>query len=328
MFNLKNFLSKIRRAPKVFYRRHIDRPLNQIHRYDFTSENNGWKKYGTTPIWGNSQTGTMFDPYVFEMEGKLNMVVSARKTKCLILIESMDGIIWKNPKILLQGRSKMWDDDINRGCLIKRNNYFFLWYTGQYNGVSCIGFAQSIDGKFFNRILHKPVLKADFPCEGVSVMNPCVLWDESAGLFKMWYSAGENYEPDVICYAESEDGIKWNKRKQPVLTKHPGHKWEQYKIGGCNVVKNIDGSYEMYYIGYQNVDVARICIAHSKDGVYWSRDENNLLLSPSKKSWDSDAVYKPSVIKLKEKDYLWYNGRRACEEYIGLAIKTKESNGK
>ena len=318
---VKKILKKIMMFPYYRYRRYIDRPLNQLHRYDFASENNGWKKNGEKPVWGNAEVGTMFDPYVFGSEGKFSMVVSARKTQNLVMLESFDGVTWLNPKVILNGRSGMWDENVSRGCLLHTNGQYYLWYSGQYNGVSCVGLALSDDGETFKRVSANPILKSDLKFEGVSVMNPCVLWDETEKVFKMWYSAGETYEPDVIGYAESEDGIAWKKRNKPVLEKMKDRKWECYKVGGCNVVKNADGSYDMYYIGYQNVDVARICLAHSKDGIIWTRKNDNLLLSPSKNAWDSDAVYKPSVIKTKEKSYLWYNGRKGCCEYIGLAIR-------
>lgn len=77
----------------------------------------------------------------------------------------------------------------------------------------------------------------------------------------------------------------------------------------------------MYYIGYQNVDVARICYATSKDGIQWNRSEDNLLISPSRNRFDSDACYKPAVVEHGGKQYLWYNGRHKHDEYIGLAIK-------
>ena len=315
------FFQKIKKFCYFRYRRFVARPLNQRHRYDFASENNGWKKYGNTPVWGNAELGTMFDPYVFGSEGKFNMLVSARKTLNLMLLESSDGVTWLNPKVILNGHPGMWDENVSRGCLLHINERYYLWYSGQYNGVSCIGLALSDDGVSFKRISSNPILKSGLKFEGVSVMNPCVLWDEPEKVFKMWYSAGETYEPDVIGYAESKDGVVWKKREKPVVEKNKGHKWECYKVGGCNVVKNVDGSYDMYYIGYQNVDVARICVAHSKDGVCWDRENDNLLLSPSKNAWDSDAVYKPSVIKTKEKSYLWYNGRKSCCEYIGLAVR-------
>lgn len=77
----------------------------------------------------------------------------------------------------------------------------------------------------------------------------------------------------------------------------------------------------MYYIGYQNIDVARICYATSVDGIHWIRPQYNIIISPSKMSWDSDAVYKPSFIKYKGKQYLFYNGREHDNEYIGVATR-------
>ena len=43
-------------------------------------------------------------------------------------------------------------------------------------------------------------------------MCPDVLWDDQAKLFRMWYSGGEQYEPDAIGYATSPDGDAWSKR--------------------------------------------------------------------------------------------------------------------
>ena len=305
----------------IIYRHYFNRPINQRHCYDYPSENNGWKKIGNRPVWGNRETGTMFDPYVLRLDSKFLMVVSARKTKSIILVESTDGECWKSPQLLLTGRDGKWDDIVNRGCLVQHNGKLYLWYTGQYNDKSFIGLAVSSDNKTYLRIQDSPVLSAEAKHEGQSVMNPCVIWDEKENIFKMWYSAGETYEPDVSCYAERIDGIRWTKHHKPVLTKYPQHKWEQYKIGGCHVVKQDDDSYLIYYIGYQNIDVARICMAYSHDGINWERDNNNLLIAPTKDSWDADSIYKPSVIDCDGELYLWYNGRKAMEEYIGLCKK-------
>lgn len=42
-------------------------------------------------------------------------------------------------------------------------------------------------------------------------MNPYVSYDENEKIFKMWYTAGEKYEPDVLCNATSINGVNWNK---------------------------------------------------------------------------------------------------------------------
>lgn len=152
-------------------------------------------------------------------------------------------------------------------------------------------------------------------------MNPCVLWNEDRKIFQMWYAAGENYEPDALFYAESENGEHWTKHEQPVLSKDETHEWEKYKVGGCDVKRQKDGTYITYYIGYQNLDVTRICYAVSDDGVHWERPNHNICISPSQDSWDSDATYKPAVVEKDGTLYMWYNGRKGVEEYIGLATK-------
>ena len=78
----------------------------------------------------------------------------------------------------------------------------------------------------------------------------------------------------------------------------------------------------MYYIGYQNVDVARICYATSKDGIHWVRKDNNIIIAPSRNRFDSDACYKPAVVERDGKLFMWYNGRYNNDEYIGLATKS------
>lgn len=297
------------------------RERNQKHCYDFPAENNGWKKVADQPVYGDKFTGSIFDPYVYLEGEKLFMCASERKTGSLILLESIDGIKWSKTKTMLSGEKETWENIVNRGCVLHISNKYLLWYTGQCGKCSYIGLAESEDGYVYKRYLDSPVLKPEFTFEGESVMNPCVLWDDINQIFKMWYSAGEAYEPDVICYAESSDGINWKKNETPVLGKYIQHEWEKFKVGGCNVIKEGNELFHMYYIGYQNIDVARICEAYSKDGIHWIRPQNNLLLSPSYGTWDSDAVYKPSVVIFKGQNYLWYNGRSSDNEYIGLTIK-------
>lgn len=302
----------------------VSQKWNQLHAYDYPAENNGWVKYSKHPVYGNLETGPMFDPYVWTSDSCLMMCVSERKTGSLIALSSKEGIKWMKVSTMLSPRKNTWEDIVNRGCVVKVNNLYYLYYTGQkrgnMGGQSAIGIAVSIDGLKYNRIFVSPILRPETEIEKQSVMNPCVLYNKVEKKFKMWYAAGETYEPDVICYAESKDGIHWKKRITPVLSKNTIHEWEQEKVGGCQVLKTRNG-YEMYYIGYQNVDVARVCYATSKDGIRWNRNFSNLLLSPSRGNWDAEATYKPTVYKQKDKIMLWYNGRKGGEEYIGLAIK-------
>ena len=312
---IKFFLYKIQNR--------IRREINQLHRYDYSPENNGWKKKANCPVLGDKVIGTLYDPYVLAVENTIYLYVSSRKNHSIVRFQTEDGKNWSVPKEVLNGIDNTWQRTVNRACILHKDSVYHMWYCGMNENVTKIGYATSKDGLHFARLSSEPVLTSTEQFEGVSVMNPSVLWDDSRQIFRMWYAAGDNYEPDVICYAESFDGIHWNKHNSPVLKAEQKNEWEKMKVGGCHVIGLPNGKLQMYYIGYQNLDVARVCFANSEDGINWTRPHNNLVISPTKGSWDSDATYKPTVLIKDNLMYLWYNGRKKNDEYIGFAIKEK-----
>ena len=81
------------------------------------------------------------------------------------------------------------------------------------------------------------MLSAEAPWEKVAVMCPHVLWDAEKRLYRMWYSAGEQYEPNSIGYATSPDGLHWTRHlKNPVFAADPARPWEQHKVTACQVI--------------------------------------------------------------------------------------------
>lgn len=273
---------------------------------------------------GGPELGTCFDVYVTRENGKYRMDFSWRPKKALAVTFSDDGIHWEAPQITLAyDETTGWEDDINRNCVLKIDGKYKMWYTGQARGFSFIGYAESSDGIHFERVLSEPVLISERPWEGFSVMNPCVLYEN--GKYRMWYAAGETYEPNVLAYAESEDGIHWTKsRINPIFTADRSNFYEQDRVGGCQVIKTPDMGYVMFYIGYENIHKAQICIARSDDGITrWTKSSANPIVFPTPDSWDADACYKPSFLWNEETNQwmLWYNGRKNIDEYIGLALK-------
>ncbi len=293
--------------------------------YAQSTEGNGWVKYDGNPVFGGPEIGTCFDANVITNgAAKYNMYVSWRPQKCIALTRSDDGVNWSDPiKVLECDEESGWEDDINRSCTLYWKGKYHMWYVGQARGYSKIGYAVSDDGVHFKRVTKEPVLVPEYPHEGFSVMNPYVIRDKKRGVFRMWYASGETYEPNVICYAESKDGIKWEKSPlNPVLVKGDD-KWEQDRVGGCEVHQLEDGSYVMFYIGYEDIHTARIGAAISKDGISgWRRLAANPLVEPTAGSWDENACYKPTVYydKQNKRWHLWYNGRRRGDEYIGYVI--------
>jgi len=283
--------------------------------------NGGWEKYAGNPVLGG-EYGTCFDICVLREAGRFRMWVSWRPKKSVAITESKDGIHWSPPKIVLGPRPETgWEDDINRPIVVHREDGYHMWYTGQAKDRSWIGYAISPDSwKWTRQSLH-PVLESTEPWEGVAVMCPHVMWDQASRIWKMWYSAGQKYEPNAIGYATSTDGLRWVKIPgNPVLAPDPRYDWEKDRVTAAQIIF-WNGWYYAFYIGFRDIDHAQIGVARSKDGITgWVRHAGNPIVRPTPGGWDADACYKPFAVYSGGNWRLWYNGRREHLEQIGLVI--------
>ena len=162
----------------------------------------------------------------------------------------------------------MWYSGQVRGTLINREQEFYIDET---NAFSWLGYGQSKDGIHWET-REQPVMKPTQPWEKKSLMCPHVMYDEEMKKYRMWYSAGDWFEPDAIGYAQSDDGVAWTKfERNPIMTPDPRALWERERTTACQVIRHKDWHY-MFYIGFEDIDKARICSARSKDGVTdWQR---------------------------------------------------------
>ncbi len=293
----------------------------------------GWQKFPGNPVLGGD-LGTCFDVSVLKEGDIYRMWFSWRPRKSVALTESRDGVHWSEPVIALgPNLATGWEDDINRPGVIKHAGIYHMWYTGQLkpglpDGRSWIGYATSRDGITWERASAQPVLSAAEEWEKVALMCPHILWDEQDKLFKMWYSGGEQYEPNAIGYATSPDGLTWTKlAANPIFRADPNTPWEQHKVAACQVLRR-DGWYLMFYIGYHDEHYAQIGIARSRDGITgWERHPANPVIAPDEGRWDGEACYKPYALFDGQKWLLWYNGRTGSVEQIGLATHLGEDLG-
>ena len=281
-----------------------------------------WTKYSGNPVLGGKY-GTCFDIAVLKESEGYRMWVSWRPKQSIALVESKDGFHWSEPpRVVLGPRTESgWEDDVNRPTVVKRGDTYELWYTGQAKGHSWIGYATSPNGVAWQRMSPKPVLSPDEPWEKVALMCPHVLWDSQLRIYRMWYSGGEQYEPNAIGYATSPDGQHWKKYgSNPVFTADPHQAWEQNRVTGCQVEKRGDW-YLMFYIGFRDIDHAQIGLARSPDGITgWQRLPQNPIIRTGLNQWDHDACYKPYAVFDGSRWLLWYNGRHGSLEQIGVAI--------
>jgi predicted GH43/DUF377 family glycosyl hydrolase len=292
----------------------------------------GWQKYDGNPVLGD-QYGTCFDICVLKEDDKFRMWLSWRPKKSIALSESKDGVHWSAPEIVLSpNRASGWEDDLNRPVVVHHDGVYHMWYTGQTwstnnssngheDGRSAIGYATSKDGRIWERRSAKPVLAPELPWEGVALMCPHVLRDAALGVWRMWYSGGEQYEPNAIGHATSADGLNWTKElMNPVLKPDAACAWEQQRVAGAQILQ-WEGWFYAFYIGYRDIDHAQIGLVRSRDGIRdWERCPANPIVRATGKGFDADACYKPYAVFEHNKWMLWYNGRNEHLEQIGLAV--------
>jgi len=290
-----------------------------------------WEKYHGNPVLGG-QVGTVFDPFVIKEGNLFRMWFSWRIYDSIAHTQSYDGISWSGPiRVLRPNSSSGWESKVNRASVVHNSAGYHMFYTGQTTTHSRIGYATSIDGINWQRRLSQapPVLVPERPWEKTSVMMPHVIYDSTISKFRMWYSGGEQFEPDAIGYAESGDGYSWWKHpSNPIFRPNPNNRWESHKVTACYVLHHND-YYYMFYIGFENLYHAQIGVARSKDGITgWERNPNNPIIRRGENAWESEAVYKPTVILSGQKWWLWYNARRSdWREQIGLANHIGEDLG-
>jgi beta-1,2-mannobiose phosphorylase / 1,2-beta-oligomannan phosphorylase len=287
----------------------------------------GWAKYEYNPVLGG-HIGTVADLCILrDDKGIFHMYTGWRETQSIAMSESKDGITWTVPvNCLLLNPESGWEDDVNRPVVIRKDGIYHMWYSGQVaavtnEGHSYIGYATSSDGKNWKRMSDKPVLKPEAPWEKGAVMCPHVIWDDQEKIFKMWYSAGGNWEPDGIGYATSKDGLNWQKYKDnPVFSRVQNSNWEDRNVTGCQVIKRVN-DYLMFYIGF-GPEGAQEGMARSKDGITaWERYKDNPLIRKGK-GWDNVAVFKPYAMPDPENNrwLLYYNGCHGWHEQTGVAF--------
>jgi predicted GH43/DUF377 family glycosyl hydrolase len=290
-----------------------------------------WVKYENNPVLTN--LGIIYDANVLKNDdGKYQMFCTWYDGQGLGLSESADGLHWEKPVNILSfgdyAQKYAWEKRINRPSVLEKDGIYHLWYCAQAIGDdnrwhSYIGYAVSKDGKTWTKKSDLPALSPDQLWEGIAVQYPSVIWDEKEKLLKMWYSGGEQFEPDAIGYATSNDGLHWQKQKaNPIFTANKKAEWEKAKVASCQVIKRAN-DYLMIYTGYEDIDHAEIGMAKSKDGITkWERCKANPILKPGTSGWDADAIYMPYLLPdtANNRWLLYYSGRHNWSEKMGIAV--------
>ena len=205
----------------------------------------------------------------------------------------------------------------------------FLYYTGINLGVTVkirnsIGLAEWCEEEnSFVRLFRGPVIDRTKNLPHF-VATPEVVCEK--GHYRAWFTACQYWKAGEVEakhfynleYAESEDGIHWNRPGTTAIDFDSPH---EYALGVPRVMKDPDG-YKMWFCSRatESIPTYRIRHAVSHDGITWERKPGLLELDVSEAGWDSEMVCYPFIFDHAGHRYMLYNGNGYGKTGFGLAL--------
>ena len=210
--------------------------------------------------------------------------------------------------------------------IVTYNDKKYLYYIGWNKGVTipysnAIGLATSnTNEEKFEKYSQGPIIGRDVIDPFFTASSDVIIEND---LWRMWYLSCTKWEiregkpsPNYnIKYAESKDGIDWDRKKITCIDFKNDEEWA---ISRPCVIHNNDG-YRMWY-SYRGVKNYRIGYAESKDGINWDRKDDQAGIDVSEEGWDSEMIEYPFVFEHKGESYMLYCGNDYGKTGFGYAI--------
>jgi len=237
--------------------------------------------------------------------------------------------------VLDVGRKGFFDDNgVFQTCVVKIDEEtLYMYYVGfeickniRYRLLT--GAAISKDsGISFTRLEETPILERS-TSEPYIRGGPFVLFDE--GIFKMWYVAGDSWEEIGgksmpiydLRYIESKDGINWPREGRVILRVDDR---SEHGFGRPFVTKHEDGYRLLYSVRKRNPAQYRMGYALSKDGLNWTRKDEEWDLGVLQVEGENESVEFGAEFSFEGKTWLFYNGNNFGEKGVLLAEKVKDA---
>jgi hypothetical protein len=245
------------------------------------------------------------------------------------------NILYIHPRpILALGKLGTFDESgLMAVALVNYKRWKYLFYAGwslkktvPYHNT--IGLAISDDGGgSFTKYGEGPLFDST-PIEPYSNGTINILIEDE--IWKAWYQSitkwtlvGNSAEPFYnIKYAESRDGISWNRKGFISI----GYK-DDNEAGICSAsVIGEANDYRMWYCyrgtGNYRTDRRvsyRIGFARSQNGKDWTRKDEDAGIDISVEGWDSEMIAYPNVVSVNEDKYMFYNGNGFGRTGFGYA---------
>ena len=233
--------------------------------------------------------------------------------------------------ILAPGEAGIFDDSgVAMGYHLTINDKKHLYYLGWNLKVTVpwlntIGLAiYNEEKKIYEKVSRAPIMDRSNE-DPFTISYPSILEEDNK--FRMWYGSNQKWGSDqsemnhVFKYAESRDGLNWNRTNIVVVDLQ--HK-NEYALSKPFVLKE-GGIYKMWYSYRANGEITtyRIGYAESNDGIIWDRKDTHVGIDVSSKGWDSEMICYPYVFEHKNTMYMLYNGNEYGGTGFGIAVLKK-----
>ncbi|OWT74940.1 MULTISPECIES: hypothetical protein [unclassified Achromobacter] len=296
----------------------------------------GWKKLGLiycptgTLDWACSHAavpvaehveGDLFRIYFSARDGQNRSVTGVLS---LDITRPQETVRVEREPILQPGERGAFDDSGAMATwLTQFRGQRYLYYIGWNLGVTVpfrnsVGLALAREGESFHRYSPGPIVDRT-PFEPHFTASCCVFPGE--GRWRMWYLSctgwlerdGRIEHKYHIKYAESTDGITWNRTGHVAID---FANESEYAISRPSVL--FDGTVWKMWYSYRG-DRYRIGYAESSDGVHWQRMDHLAGIATSPGEWDSEMIEYPFVFLHAGEQYMLYNGNGYGKTGFGLA---------
>ncbi|MCE5344392.1 MAG: family 43 glycosylhydrolase [Eubacteriales bacterium] len=191
----------------------------------------------------------------------------------------------------------------------KEDGRYQMWFS--WGDARLIAYSESGDGlRWEYPTIVLPALTGS-SWEGHEVCRPCVV--KHGGKYQMWYT-GKMYPTEFsdaascIGYAESNDGLNWQRWCEPVL--RPQEAWEGRGTTYAHVIWDEDEQlYKMWYSAGEIREADAIGYAVSKDGITWKKfGQNPILTHRDGRYFEVSKVEGGCIVRQAGWYYLFYMG--------------------
>jgi predicted GH43/DUF377 family glycosyl hydrolase len=291
-------------------------------------------------LWWQQNYAILPTPFLIE---ELNIIRVFYATTCksnIGRITSVDlcaddpsKIISQNNIISLDsGLPGAFDDcGVNPSSILKINDLYVLYYAGYqrhemvpYSILS--GIAISNDLKSFKRISNSPVLERNDT--ELNLRSAPTVIEHDSKYFMVYVSSlgwqtfdegfykGKTLPKYCLRSTISEDGFNWNNESKIII--EPDFSNNEFGFGRPYLLKH-NSLYYLFYSVRSSSNGYNLGYAVSSNLEQWFRKDKQIGISRSKNGWDSEMICYCSMLIVRDKLYMFYNGNNHGKSGFGFA---------